>query len=243
MLCANCGNETAEGNVICAACQKEQLPESVGVPATPVMPTDDIVPAHTSADATTAQAGWYPDPYDAARQRYWDGIAWAPTSYPRSTSPYPAGAYLATVPVKGMSFPQAVKSVLTQYAGFSGRARRSEYWWFSLFQGVVALVVLFSAISVALVTSLPATNSPTEADIFALGTAMTAAILLADLVLLSMYLPTLAVSVRRLHDTGRSGWFYLITFIPFVGGILLLVFLCDDSNRGPNQYGPSPKYV
>jgi uncharacterized membrane protein YhaH (DUF805 family) len=141
-----------------------------------------------------------------------------------------------------MSFPQAVKSVLTQYAGFSGRARRSEYWWFSLFHGIVALVVMTCAVSIALITSFPATDPPTEAEAAALGTAMVASILMTDLVLLTLFLPGLAVIIRRLHDTGRSGWFYLISLIPF-GGIVLLVFMCDDSNRGPNQYGPSPKYV
>jgi len=206
--------------------------------------TYDNVTVGTSAGAasTTAQPGWYPDPSDAILQRYWDGIAWAPVSHPRSLSPYPAGPYLHTVPVEGMSFVQAVKSVLTQYVGFSGRARRSEYWWFSLFEGIVTLVVLVGAVCVALIISLPALSSPTEAGIITTGTVMTTAVLLADLVLLSMFLPTLAVSVRRLHDTGRSGWFYLISLVPF-GGIVLLVFMCEDSVRGPNQYGPSPKYV
>lgn len=244
MFCANCGKETAEGSGICAACQKDQLPEPVGGPAAPVMSTADLVTAQASADATnaTAQPGWYIDPSDVARQRYWDGIAWAPASHPRSLSPYPAGAYQDTVPVKGMSFTQAVKSVLTQYAGFSGRARRSEYWWFSLFHVIVALVVMTCAISIALITSFPATDPPTEAEAAAMGIAMLIAILLTDLVLLTLFLPGLAVTIRRLHDTGRSGWYYLITLIPF-GSIVLLVFMCDDSNRGPNPYGPSPKYV
>jgi len=206
--------------------------------------TYDSVTADTSAGATStsAQPGWYPDPSDATLQRYWDGVAWAATSHPRSLSPYPAGSYPATLPAEGMSFTQAVRSVLTQYVGFSGRARRSEYWWFSLFQGIVALVVMTCAISIALITSLPAADPPTDAEVVAMGTAMLVAILLTDLVLLALFLPTLAVIIRRLHDTGRSGWFYLISLIPF-GGIVLLVFMCEDSNRGPNQYGPSPKFV
>ena len=59
---------------------------------------------------------------------------------------------------------------------------------------------------------------------------------------LGLFLPSLAVAVRRLHDTNRSGWFYyLISLIPLVGVIILIVFMCQDSARGPNRYGPSPK--
>jgi uncharacterized membrane protein YhaH (DUF805 family) len=206
--------------------------------------TYDNITSGTSGGvtSTTAQPGWYLDPSDVARQRYWDGIAWAPVSHPRSLSPYPADTYQDTVPVKGMSFTQAVRSVLTQYAGFSGRARRSEYWWYSLFHAIVALVVMTCAISVALITSLPATDPPTEAEAAAMGIALLIAILVTDLLLLTLFLPGLALIIRRLHDTGRSGWYYLITLIPF-GGIVLLVFMFEDSGRGPNQYGPSPKYV
>ena len=72
---------------------------------------------------------------------------------------------------------------------------------------------------------------------------MMIAIGLADLVLLSLFLPGLALIMRRLHDTDRSGWFYLFLFIPFVDPIILLVFICEDSVRGPNRFGVSPKYV
>jgi uncharacterized membrane protein YhaH (DUF805 family) len=75
-----------------------------------------------------------------------------------------------------------------------------------------------------------------------MGGAMLIAVVIADLILLSMFLPSLAVCIRRLHDTNRSGWYYLITLIP-LGSIVLLVFLCEDSTMGPNRYGLSPKYV
>jgi uncharacterized membrane protein YhaH (DUF805 family) len=65
----------------------------------------------------------------------------------------------------------------------------------------------------------------------------------AYLFILAMIIPSLAVCVRRLHDTGRSGWWYFIGLIPFVGGIILLVFMCQDSQAGPNLYGPNPKGV
>jgi uncharacterized membrane protein YhaH (DUF805 family) len=115
-----------------------------------------------------------------------------------------------------MTFGTAVSSVLTQYTGFSGRARRSEFWWYSLFTFVVYLVV--ALLDAALHTTV-----------------------LGLIVALGLLLPSLAVTVRRLHDTGRSGWWILIGLIPLAGAIVLLVFECTDSEPGPNRFGPSPK--
>jgi uncharacterized membrane protein YhaH (DUF805 family) len=115
-----------------------------------------------------------------------------------------------------MTFGAAVSSVLTQYTGFSGRARRSEFWWYTLFASAVYLVV--ALIDAAMNTTL-----------------------LGLIVSLGLLLPTLAVTVRRLHDTGRSGWWILIGLIPLAGAIVLLVFECTDSEPGPNRFGPSPK--
>ena len=115
-----------------------------------------------------------------------------------------------------MTFGDAVRSVLTQYTGFSGRARRSEFWWYSLFAFVVYLVA--GLIDAALNTTV-----------------------LGIVVGLGLVLPSLAVTVRRLHDTGRTGWWILIGLIPLVGAIVLLVFECTDSEPDPNSYGPSPK--
>ena len=154
-----------------------------------------------------------------------------------------AGAYIAPVAVKGVSFPDAIKSGLTQYVGFSGRARRSEYWWFTVFYSIVALVVGISAISIAVATGAPAAGATADQSAVAMGGAVSIAVAITDLVLLTLFLPTLALIIRRLHDTNRSGWFYLLTLIPLAGSIVLLVFKCEDSNRGPNSYGLSPKYV
>ena len=117
-----------------------------------------------------------------------------------------------------MTLPQAVASVFRQYVGFSGRARRSEYWFFVLFQ-VIALGAA-KAVDVAL--------------------GVNAVYLVVALALL---LPALAVTVRRLHDTGRSGWMILLALIPLVGSIILIVFECQDSEPGVNKFGPSPKGV
>ena len=112
------------------------------------------------------------------------------------------------------------KVVLQNYANFSGRARRAEYWWFTLVHFVVLLVV------VGVLFVINDTLGGLAYILAGLGT----------------LLPSLAVLVRRLHDIGKSGWWYFIAFIPLVGPIILLVFACTDSSRGTNQYGPSPKY-
>lgn len=121
-----------------------------------------------------------------------------------------------------MSFRDAVRSVLGQYATFSGRARRSEYWFWAL--------AVFIASVVANVLDTAMGNGPGVGGVGAVTV----------LVALATFVPSIAVTVRRLHDTGRSGLWWFITFIPFVGVLILLVFTVLDS--GPNnQYGPNPK--
>jgi uncharacterized membrane protein YhaH (DUF805 family) len=107
-----------------------------------------------------------------------------------------------------------------KYADFNGRARRSEYWYFALFN-------ILCIIPVALISSL-------------LGSFGAILIVLAYIAIL---VPSIAVLVRRLHDVGKSGWFYFIALIPLIGGIWLLVLLCTDSNPGANEYGPNPKGI
>lgn len=111
-----------------------------------------------------------------------------------------------------MSFADAVKSVFTQYAVFTGRARRSEYWFF-----VLAMVIVNAVVAII------------QSDI------------LSSLVALAVFLPSLAVLARRLHDTSRSAWWILIGLIPLVGAIILIIFAVQDSTPGSNEFGPSPK--
>jgi uncharacterized membrane protein YhaH (DUF805 family) len=113
--------------------------------------------------------------------------------------------------------------VLKKYAVFEGRARRKEYWMFFLINLVITIVLIF-------IDSLMGTISPQAG----LG-------LLSGLYSLAVLIPSIAVTVRRLHDTGRSGWWILIALVPFIGGIVLLVFMVLDSQPGENQYGPNPK--
>ena len=116
-----------------------------------------------------------------------------------------------------MTFAEAVSSVLSKYATFEGRARRREYWYWYLAVLLVELVV-------GIIWSVSDNLGPWIALIFGLA----------------VILPSIAVGVRRLHDTGRTGWWILIALIPF-GGLVLLVFFLLDGTRGDNKYGPSPK--
>ncbi|PZR53363.1 DUF805 domain-containing protein [Xylanimonas oleitrophica] len=131
-----------------------------------------------------------------------------------------------------MSFVDSIKSVLSKYATFSGRARRSELWWYLLAVNLsfVALGIVFVAVAAS--TADPVTGDP--------GAATLVVSLLFFLVYLSLILPTLAVQVRRLHDGDRSGWWILLSLVP-VGNIVLLVFYALEGTRGPNRFGPDPK--
>ena len=115
---------------------------------------------------------------------------------------------------------------LKNYVGFSGRSRRSEYWYFTLFYLVIAIVlsvldgILFGG-------SVDGKGTP----------------VLSGLFMLAMLLPSIAVGIRRLHDTDRSGWWLLIGLVPLVGFIVLIVFFVQDSKPGDNRFGPNPKGV
>ena len=125
-----------------------------------------------------------------------------------------------------MTIKEAVTSVFQKYATFSGRARRSEYWYFTLFNSLVS----------SLLTVL-------GRNIFGDGSSTNIFTILASLYSLAVFLPALAVTWRRLHDVGKSGANYFWVFLPVVGWIMLVVWLCRDSQPGDNQYGPNPKYA
>lgn len=142
-----------------------------------------------------------------------------------------------------MSFAEAIKTCFNKYATFSGRARRSEYWRFCLF---VWLCYFGVAFLVGLVVGLcQAMTGFSQVSEYA-GGGITAVIARVMIIVSAVFLlPSLAVQVRRLHDTGRSGWWIILGLIPcvsVVGGIVLLVFYLLDSDPDENEYGPSPKY-
>ena len=119
-----------------------------------------------------------------------------------------------------MSFADAIRSVFSQYVGFTGRARRSEFWYWTLFQIILGVIA-----------------SILDRAVFDRNNGAFSAV-----VGLALLLPSLAVAVRRLHDSGRTGWWLLIGLIPVIGTIVLIIFYVQDS-QGDNKYGPSPKGV
>lgn len=123
--------------------------------------------------------------------------------------------------------------VLKNYAGFSGRARRSEYWFFVLFN------MIFVVVAMVLDNLLGLTF---KIDSFEGQTALPYGYIYL-LYALAVFIPGLAVLVRRLHDVGKSGWFFLICLLPIVGAIWLLVLLFTNGNTGENAYGDDPKLV
>ncbi|MEY4517021.1 MAG: hypothetical protein RL180_1367 [Pseudomonadota bacterium] len=111
---------------------------------------------------------------------------------------------------------------INQYTDFSGRARRKEYWMFYLFYFIfLILTVIVDIILMALIGN----SMPLLTVLFVLGT----------------FVPFLAVTIRRLHDTDRSGWWMLITFVPLVGGFIFLFFTCVEGTLGANRFGANPK--
>ncbi len=113
--------------------------------------------------------------------------------------------------------------VLKKYAVFSGRSSRKEFWYFSLFNFLIAIVLAVADVM----------TGTFDAEI-GIG-------LLGGIYAIAVLIPIIAVSVRRLHDTDRSGWLCLISLIPLIGAIVLIVFWAQDSQPGENQYGSNPK--
>jgi uncharacterized membrane protein YhaH (DUF805 family) len=127
--------------------------------------------------------------------------------------------------------------VLKKYVVFSGRATRSEYWYFVLFNTIISMVLM--GIDIAMGTGSAESTMSGDAGV---SMNMSAGIL-TGIYTLAVLLPSLAVLIRRLHDTDHSGWWVFISLIPLVGAIILLVFLVKDSTPGENQYGSNPKNV
>jgi uncharacterized membrane protein YhaH (DUF805 family) len=127
-----------------------------------------------------------------------------------------------------MDMPTAVKSVLGQYATFSGRASRSEYWWWTL--AVVLVMLAVGLVEGALLPPMIGFEPYREQT----GQPISMVVSLA------LLLPCLAVSVRRLHDRDKSGWWYLLGLIPVIGPVVLLVWYVQAGTPGDNRFGPDP---
>lgn len=121
-----------------------------------------------------------------------------------------------------MTYQYFINVITQHYADFNGRARRSEYWYFALFNIITSVILTYGIGAI-------------------IGAAAGAG--LSAIYSLAVILPGLGVVVRRLHDVGKSGWFFLIVLIPLVGVIWLLVLFCTEGTIGMNEYGPNPKGI
>jgi uncharacterized membrane protein YhaH (DUF805 family) len=111
---------------------------------------------------------------------------------------------------------------MQKYATFSGRSQRSEYWYYFLFYMIIVIVC-------AIVDGMLGAGKNNNVG------------WISTLAVFGMLVPSIAVTVRRLHDIGKSGWWFLVAFVPLVGGIILLLFAVQDSQPDTNEYGPNPK--
>jgi uncharacterized membrane protein YhaH (DUF805 family) len=241
MFCGNCGSRTVEGNLFCVTCGQAQLPaegsESVpgsalqgpgtraeGIPHSsndpeasaprPVLPYTGFPPLGSSGLLQPPEHGPYGD------------AGGAPSPPPAFLLRQAEPQQLTMASQAHMPFLTAIETCFRKYVVFSGRARRSEYWWFVLFYGLVYGAIL-------LLTFIPAVIR-TGAGLASL------AVLFLVLVLFASLVPMIAVSVRRLHDTGLSAWWVLLSLIPIAN--LAMIPLClQDSSTNVNKYGPPPK--
>lgn len=154
-----------------------------------------------------------PPPSGPPMQRPAPGAGGSQGGYQGQPRAAHAGYYNAP---PSMGFGGAIKTVFSKYATFKGRARRPEYWWWYLFYFLVLLGLQIVDGVIAYAGGPP---------------------LFSVLGILALFVPTIAVATRRLHDTDRSGWMQLIVLIPLVGAIILIVFLCQRGTDGPNRFG------
>jgi uncharacterized membrane protein YhaH (DUF805 family) len=124
-----------------------------------------------------------------------------------------------------VSFADAVKRAFSGYATFAGRSTRAEFWWFALFVWIVQAVLY-----IPLMASLPDSGEDASGAFWVW-------VALLTIFALVMLLPYISVTVRRLHDSDRSGWWYWISLVPCIGGIWLIILLVTPSTPGQNRFG------
>lgn len=138
-------------------------------------------------------------------------------------------------PWYGIGFGAAIRRFFQKYATFTGRASRGEYWWYALFSAIISLV-FYAILMIMTFSATAAASSSGATPQLGAGYYVVSGVL--SLWGLATLVPSLAIGVRRLHDTGRSGWYLLLGLIPFVGGIILLVFFVSGTSPAAEQYGP-----
>ena len=148
-----------------------------------------------------------------------------------------------------MNFVEAVKTCLSKYATFNGRARRSELWWFYLLTCIpgflMSLLVQWKFAKIAEIQAMAYQDLGRYQEILAQAesydTIFMAGSVILGLISLALFIPSLAAWVRRLHDVGKSGHMLWLILVCGIGGLIPLFMCIGDSKPGPNQYGPNPK--
>jgi uncharacterized membrane protein YhaH (DUF805 family) len=124
---------------------------------------------------------------------------------------------------------------LKRYADFSGRSRRKEYWMFTL--GLILVFIALFALFALIAGATAGTGSSDDVESVIGGTG----VIVFIVAYLAILIPSIAVQVRRMHDQDKSGWFVLLSLIPYIGGVIIFVFMCIEGTKGPNRFGPDPK--
>ena len=125
-----------------------------------------------------------------------------------------------------------LKVMRDNYANFNGRARRKEYWMYTL---------IFTVLLIALMTIMFSVLSFSDETGIETGPSVYLTVIQVIVFLFEHFIPSIALTVRRLHDTGKSGWWYLIVFVPYLGNFVIFIFTLIDGDRGDNKYGSNPK--
>ena len=224
--CENCGMEIDDNAKFCTNCGAPNQPKMQAAGDLAQDPFAGQPAGNMAQDPFAGQPAQ--DPFSGQSQPGYDhasagggyGTSYGGTNAGGSVY----GAAAASQPLPSLNMMEAVQNCFSKYAAFSGRARRSEYWYFVLFNVIVSFVL---GVIGNIIFGAPENGGQN---------------ILQSIYSLAVLLPSLAVFWRRMHDTGRSGAWFFLNLVPLVGSIILIVFACKDSEPGENQYGPSPKY-
>ena len=256
MICSKCGFDAGQ-NKFCTNCGAEVVAQAA--PQQPDYGTSQNTYNQNPAYGAAPQNGYNPNPgygaapqngynpnpaYGAAPQNGYNPNPAYGAAPQNGYNPNPAYGAAPYTPAEDVNLITAYKSFWKKYADFSGRSRRKEYWLAVVAHYIVtmilAMIYYIPFMSYVMdISNAMYTSSNSLPDL--------PAICIIGIVLLSIYslatlVPSLALVVRRLHDIGKSGWYYFLGLIPCgIGAIILLVFMCQDSQPGVNQYGPNPK--
>ncbi len=263
-LCSHCGQQLEDNARFCTRCGTA-VPTDMHEPAAPTYtaPVEPVAPVNEEAYTAPTEPVTpnYPPQFTANNEPAASNYA-QPNADPNYAQPNPApqapyqgtyyadaannpymnnqASYTANQPVHDNNLIEAYKAAFKNYANFQGRTRRRDYWLFYLANVLITLIpTILMSVSMVMMTVSAATDDefPISAIFVVIFSLLIGAYSIAILV------PSIAILVRRLHDSGKSGWYALFSLIPYAGGLICLVFCCMDSQVGPNQYGPNPKGI